>query len=81
MVMELQARNDFKIWEIITNEEKVSLFLHVTLCIDPFGPIKKVKVSHSLIAVGAVGVESHCILGTVDERRSPSLSFRCLILP
>ena len=41
----------------------------------------KVKVSHSLIAVGAVGVRVHCILGTADERRSPSLSFRCLILP
>ena len=39
------------------------------------GCIKKVKVSHSLIAVGAVRV----ILGTADERRSPSLSFRCLI--
>ena len=38
-------------------------------------------MSHSLIAVGAVGLESHCILGTADERRSPSLSFRCLILP
>ena len=42
---------------------------------------KKVKVSHSLIAVGAVGVESPCILGTADERWSPSLSFRCLNLP
>ena len=27
------------------------------------------------------GLETHCILGTADERRSPSLSFRCLILP
>ena len=27
----------------------------------------KINVSHSLIAVGAVGVESHCILGTADE--------------
>ena len=41
----------------------------------------KVKFSHSLIAVGAVGVESHCILGTADERRSPSLTFRSLSLP
>ena len=41
----------------------------------------KVKVSHGLIAVGAVGLESHCILGTADERQSPSLSFRCLVLP
>ena len=24
---------------------------------------------------------SHCILGTADERRSPSLSFRCLTYP
>ena len=30
-----------------------------------------VKVSHRLIAVGAVGLESHCILGTADERQSP----------
>ena len=46
------------------------------------GLVKKVKVSHSLIAVGAVGtIESHCILGTADERRSPLFSFRCLILP
>ena len=43
--------------------------------------IIKVKVSHNLVAVGAVGLESHCILGTADERRSPSLSFHCLILP
>ena len=45
--------------------------------------IKKVKVSHSLIAVGAVGVRVplYLKLGTADERRSPSLSFRCLILP
>ena len=41
----------------------------------------KVKVSHRLLAVGAVGLESHCILGTADKRRSPSLSFRCLISP
>ena len=27
------------------------------------------------------GLESHCILGTPDERRSTSLSFRCIILP
>ena len=40
---------------------------------------KKVKVSHSLIAVGTV--ESHCILmSTADERRSPFLSFCCLSL-
>ena len=32
---------------------------------------KKVKVSHNRITIGAVGLESHCILGTVDERRSP----------
>ena len=44
--------------------------------------IKKVKVSHSLIAVGAVGtVESHGILSTADERRSPFFSFRCLTFP
>ena len=36
---------------------------------------KKVKVSHNLIAVGQWGLESHCSLGTADERRSPSLSF------
>ena len=41
----------------------------------------KVKVSHSLIAVGAVGLETHCILSTADERWNRSLSFRCLILP
>ena len=41
----------------------------------------KVKVSHSLLAVGQWVLESHCILDTADERRSPSLSFRCLILP
>ena len=42
----------------------------------------KVKVSHSLIAVGALGLESsHCILGTVDERRSPFLSFAALSFP
>ena len=41
----------------------------------------KVKVSHSLIGVGAVGLESHCILGTADEKQSPSFSFPCLILP
>ena len=40
----------------------------------------KVKVSKSLIAVGQWGLESHCILGTAEERRSPSLSFRCPIL-
>ena len=39
----------------------------------------KVKVSHSLIAVGAVGLESHRIKGTAKERRSQSRSFRCLI--
>ena len=31
--------------------------------------------------LGQWGLEPHCILGTADERRSPSLSFRCLILP
>ena len=42
----------------------------------------KVKISHSLLAIGAVGgLESHCILGTADERQSPSLSFCCLVLP
>ena len=41
----------------------------------------KIKVSHSLIAVGQWGLESHRIFGTADERWSPSLSFRCLILP
>ena len=48
-----------------------------------FNPTVKaaVKVSHSLIAVGAVELESHCILGTADERQSLSLSFRCLIFP
>ena len=30
---------------------------------------------------GSGGLESHCILGTANERRSPSLSCRCLILP
>ena len=35
----------------------------------------KVKVSHIRIAVGAVGLESHCILGSADERPSASLSF------
>ena len=34
------------------------------------------KVSHSLVAVGAVGLEIHCILGTAYERRSPPVSFR-----
>ena len=42
---------------------------------------KKVKVSHTLMAVGAVVLEYRCILGTVDERRSPSLSFAALALP
>ena len=28
----------------------------------------KVKTSHSLIAIGQLGLESHCILGTADER-------------
>ena len=32
---------------------------------------KKVKISHSLIAIRAVGVESHCILGTSNEKRIP----------
>ena len=41
----------------------------------------KVKVSHCLIAVGALGLEYLCILGTADERQSPSLSFPCLSLP
>ena len=41
--------------------------------------VKKVKVSHSLIAIGAVGVESHFILGTADERWNSSFSFRCLM--
>ena len=40
--------------------------------------IVKKKNSHSLIAVGAVGVRVLLYLGTADERRSPSLSFRCL---
>ena len=43
--------------------------------------IKKVKVSNSLIAIGVVGVRAHCIFGTADKRRIPSLSFRCLNLP
>ena len=43
--------------------------------------IQQQQVSHSLIAVGEVGLESHGILGTDEERRSPSLSFRCLNLP
>ena len=41
----------------------------------------KIKVSHSLIAVGSVGLESYCTMGTIIERRSPSRSFRCLIFP
>ena len=46
----------------------------VTVC-------KRVKVSYILIAVKAVEViESHCILGTANERRSSSLSSRCRIL-
>ena len=49
--------------------------------------VVKVKVSHTLIAIWAVcvcvgggggGLEAHCILDTANERRSPSLSFRCL---
>ena len=45
---------------------------------------KKVKVymSRSQIAGEAVwGLKTHCILGTAKECRSPSPSFRCLILP
>ena len=40
--------------------------------------ISKVKVCHSLIALGGVGVPG--ILGKTGERQSPSLSFSCLIL-
>ena len=32
-------------------------------------------ISYILIAVGAVGLEAHCILGTAAERKSSSLSF------
>ena len=32
--------------------------------------VRKKKVSHSLIVVGQWGLESHCILGTPDERLS-----------
>ena len=35
----------------------------------------------SLVAVGTEGIEAHCIFGTLYERRSPPLSFYCLILP
>ena len=44
--------------------------------------VKKVKVSHSQTAVGAMGVIGELQgLGTADERRNPPLSFCCLILP
>ena len=46
--------------------------------------VKKVKISHSLTAVGQYGLEANFILGTADDRQSPSfspLSFLCLISP
>ena len=42
------------------------------MCVTGGPRYKHTKVSHSL-SVGAVGLESHCILGTTNERRSPSL--------
>ena len=42
---------------------------------------RKVKFSHSLEVVRLKGLEAHCILGTMYERRCQSLCFRCLILP
>ena len=38
---------------------------------------KKGKDSHSLVAVAAVAVRVHHVLGTAYERGSPSLSFCC----
>ena len=41
----------------------------------------KVKVSHSFIAVGAVGLESHCIMGTAvitSHRRLSDVISRCM---
>ena len=32
-------------------------------------------VSHSLVAIGAIVLEAHSIMGTAYERHSPSLSF------
>lgn len=42
---------------------------------------KKVKVSHSLASVRAVGVRGSLYLGTVHESWSPSFALRCLIVP
>ena len=41
----------------------------------------KVKVFHIQIAVGEMGVRAPLYLGPTDEKRSPTLSFGCLILP
>ena len=42
---------------------------------------EKVKVSHNLVAIGAVGLEAHCIMSRAYEKQSPSLSFCCFIVP
>ena len=39
----------------------------------------RIKVVHSLLAKGTVGVRAHCILGTANERWSPSLPYPSLI--
>ena len=55
-----------------------SVAIHMLFLVSP---VKKVKVSHSLIAVEEWMLEFHCILGTADERRSPSPPFAALSFP
>lgn len=45
-----------------------------------FQYIVQMKWIKNLIALGAVGLETNCILGSADERRSPSLLFCCHLL-
>ena len=45
----------------------------------PYLCIVKVKVPQSPIAILVVGLEADCIFDAADDRRSPFLSFCCIV--
>ena len=66
-------------WAVLPKEVNKAPTAPMAISCGKLLPFKS-KSFPQLIAVGAVGVEAHCILGT-DEWRRPSLSVRCLIFP
>ena len=60
--------------------EQLHVFFFVVFLFFSINKVK-VKVSHSLIAVGQWGLESHCILGTADKGGAHPSPFAALSFP